>query len=42
MSVLQVCTVLAQAYNPPARTSHHHLMGHLLHALQAHGTILIT
>jgi hypothetical protein len=42
VSVLQVYAVLAQTYNPLARTSHQHLMGHLLHALQANGAILVT
>jgi hypothetical protein len=42
VSVLQLCTVLAQSCNPPARTSRQHLMGRLLHALQAHDAILVT
>jgi hypothetical protein len=42
MIMLQVCAVLAQSCNPPARTSRQYLMGRLLHALQAHGAILIT
>jgi hypothetical protein len=33
VSVLQVCAMLAQSCNSPARTSHQHLMGRLLHAL---------
>jgi hypothetical protein len=37
VSVLQVCAVLAQTYNPLAHTSHQHLMGRLLHALQVNG-----
>jgi hypothetical protein len=33
VSMLKICAVLTQSYNPPARTSHQHLMGRLLHAL---------
>jgi hypothetical protein len=40
--MLQVCAVLAQTYNPPAHASHQYLMGHLLHALQAHDAVLVT
>jgi hypothetical protein len=42
MSVLQVYAVLAQTCNLPACTSHQHLMGRLLYALQAHDVVLVT
>jgi hypothetical protein len=42
VSVLQLFAVLAQTYNPPAHIFHQHLMGRLLHALQAHDAVLVT
>jgi hypothetical protein len=42
VSVLQVCAVLAQTCNLPARAFHQHLMARPLQALQVHSTVLVT